>query len=91
MFYGERAIAINIFLRRAIMQKRIGVLLVAVALLAGGQAFAGPDDAKWINKCIADNANEGAKPCLLQELASQLSQLLQVASRTHNTSSVPSS
>lgn len=44
------------------MQMRIGVLFVAVALLAGGQAFAGPDDVKWINKCIADNANEGAKP-----------------------------
>lgn len=44
------------------MQKRIGILFVAVALLAGGQAFAGPDDAKWVNKCIADNKGEGAKP-----------------------------
>ena len=44
------------------MQKKIGTLFFALTLLAGGLAFAGPDDDKWVYKCIADNANEGAKP-----------------------------
>lgn len=44
------------------MRKRIGVLFFAVAVLAGGQAFAGPEDDKWVFKCIVDNAKEGATP-----------------------------
>lgn len=55
------------------MRNKIGVLFFAASMLAGGQAFAGPgdiigqaipsaDDLKWVNKCIVDNRNEGAKP-----------------------------
>lgn len=39
--------------------KRIAVaLLFAAPLFAAGPAFAGPDDAKWIARCLQDNKDE---------------------------------
>lgn len=34
-------------------------LFLAASALVGGQAFAGADDTKWINQCIADNKDQG--------------------------------
>ena len=38
-----------------------------VALTVGGAAFADSDDAKWIERCIKDNKNEGAKPDVVRK------------------------
>ncbi len=40
------------------MTKRIAALTIAALLTAGGAAFAGPDDAKWVARCIQDNKDE---------------------------------
>ena len=40
------------------MKPLASALLCATALLAGGPAFAGPDDAKWVAQCVQDNKDE---------------------------------
>ena len=42
------------------MKPIVFALLCGAALLAGGPAFAGPDDAKWVAKCVTDNKDEKA-------------------------------
>ena len=44
------------------MRFRAGILLVVASLFASGAAFAATtDDVKWINQCVQDNKDEGAK------------------------------
>ena len=38
-----------------------------VALTVGGTAFADSDDVKWVERCIKDNKNEGAKPDVVRK------------------------
>jgi hypothetical protein len=35
-------------------------LLFAASMLGSAAAFAGPDDAKWVAKCVSDNKDEKA-------------------------------
>ncbi len=42
------------------MQKIALAFLVAVSVLGGGIAHAGPDDAKWVAQCVMDNQAEKA-------------------------------
>lgn len=45
------------------MKLIIASLVAAAALVSGTTAFAqNADDKKWVNKCIKDNKDEGAKP-----------------------------
>lgn len=45
------------------MQFSKSLACVLVSLTVGGVAFAQTsDDVKWIERCIKDNKNEGAKP-----------------------------
>jgi hypothetical protein len=37
------------------------LLFAASGLLTSGAALAGPDDAKWVAQCVADNQNEKAE------------------------------
>jgi hypothetical protein len=43
--------------------KTLATLAIALAALTAGTtpAVAGPDDVKWINQCLRDNKDEGAK------------------------------
>lgn len=41
--------------------KLLGKLIAVAALVVSGVAMADADDDAWINKCVKDNANEGAK------------------------------
>jgi hypothetical protein len=43
------------------MKLMIGMLCLVALLSASGHAFADADDVKWINQCIKDNKDEGAK------------------------------
>ncbi|MBS4096344.1 MAG: hypothetical protein KGZ83_05835 [Sulfuricella sp.] len=49
------------------MKSPIRMLFLAAALLFSGSALADADDAKWINKCIADNKDEGAKASVVRK------------------------
>ena len=44
-----------------IMKRKIGVFLLFATLAISSLAFADADDKKWVNKCINDNKDEGAK------------------------------
>ena len=44
------------------MKLGIVTLILVVAVAGSSPAMAGPDDVKWINQCIKDNKDEGAKP-----------------------------
>lgn len=44
-----------------------GVLCLVVALSASSLVFADADDVKWINQCIKDNKDEGAKPAVVRK------------------------
>ena len=49
------------------MKKAIIKLVAFSAILASGYAFAGADDDAWINKCVKDNAKEGATPAVVKK------------------------
>ena len=49
------------------MKLMIGLLCLIAVLSASGQAFADADDVKWINQCIKDNKDEGAKPTVVRK------------------------
>lgn len=42
--------------------KLITALFITLSACTALPALANADDVKWVNKCIADNKNEGAKP-----------------------------
>ena len=44
------------------MKMKLGRLFLIAFVFAGGQAWAGSDDTKWIDKCIEDNKDEGQAP-----------------------------
>lgn len=44
------------------MNKKLSLALLFAAVFASSPAFADADDTKWINQCIKDNKDEGAKP-----------------------------
>ncbi len=49
------------------MKLIIASLVAATALVSVTTAFAqSADDKKWVNKCIKDNKDEGAKPEVVQ-------------------------
>lgn len=43
------------------MKINIAAMILLAFAAASGLALAGADDAKWINQCIKDNKDEGAK------------------------------
>jgi hypothetical protein len=49
------------------MKLVIGLLCVVALLSASGTAFADADDVKWINQCIKDNKDEGAKAAVVRK------------------------
>ena len=52
------------------MKRLSFVLLLTGSVLAGNAALAQQmtaDDLKWINQCIGDNKNEGAKPDVVRK------------------------
>jgi len=42
------------------MKNRISKFVAVTTVLLSGFAFAGADDDAWVNKCVKDNAKEGA-------------------------------
>ena len=49
------------------MQLVIGMLCLVALLSASGRAFADADDVKWVNQCIKDNKDEGAKAAVVRK------------------------
>ncbi len=43
------------------MKKSIRLLILAAAVAASNVALAAADDVKWVNQCVKDNKDEGAK------------------------------
>jgi hypothetical protein len=52
------------------MKLGLSPLLLVLATLAATPAMAGPDDEKWINQCIKDNKDEGAKAEVVKKYCS---------------------
>lgn len=48
------------------MKMKIRLLCLLVCTLTAGPVLAGPDDTKWINQCIKDNKDEGAKASVVK-------------------------
>jgi hypothetical protein len=49
------------------VKRTVSMLGFIVVLAATGQAFADADDVKWINQCIKDNKDEGAKAAVVRK------------------------
>jgi len=49
------------------MKLVVGCLCLVVALSMSGRAFGDADDVKWINQCIKDNKDEGAKASVVRK------------------------
>ena len=43
------------------VKKSFQLLFLAAAVAASNVAFAAADDVKWVNQCVKDNKDEGAK------------------------------
>ena len=55
-----RAPADPLIIWESAMKPIVFALLCGAAPVAGGPAFAGPDDAAWVARCVSDNKDEKA-------------------------------
>jgi len=73
--------------------KSIFAVVAITAALISGAAYAGSDDDKWINKCISDNAKEGATAdvvkkyctCMNNKMSDNETQSISTWEKTHQT------
>lgn len=70
IWHDEIKWQLRILLKGEFMKKIIETTFFITLVLVSGQALAGADDDKWINKCISDNAKEGATADVVKKYCS---------------------